>query len=235
MRRLGEILTLHIKDIEFDTMGAKLSIHGKVGDDFTRIISSTAALKQWLAEHTTKDDPESSLWIGFGRSNRMKQITYAAARSILKKITKRSGIKKRIHYYLFRHTRIDESQGHLTESQQCMMFGWRFGSKMPATYMKRYGKHIDNAQAIMNGVTPSQIKPITTRPPQSCIFCKTENSPVSKFCCRCGKSLDIKFGVNIEDREIKIREMLHALITDPRELENLRNYLAERRQVKGST
>lgn len=153
----------------------------------------------------------------------------------MKKIAKRSGIKKRIHYSLFRHTRIDESQGLLTEAQQCMMFGWRFGSRMPATYVKRYGKHIDNAQAIMNGVTPSQIKPVTPRPPQSCIFCKTENSPLSKFCCRCGKSLDIKFGVSLKDREIKIREMLYALKTDSQELESLRNYLSERRHGKEPT
>ena len=114
-----------------------------------------------------------------------------------------------------------------------MMFGWKFGSQMPATYFKRYGKHIDNAQIMMNGKTP-QPNSTTVEKSKTCAICKTENSAVSKFCCRCGKSLDIHFGVNLEDREIKIKEMLHALITDPKELENLRNYLVERRQSKST-
>ena len=176
-----------------------------------------------------QDDTESPVWIGLGKRNCLKQISYAAARAILKNIAERAGLKRRIHYYLFRHTRVDETQGILTEAQQCMMFGWKFGSRMPATYMKRYGKHIDNAQAIMNGVNVSQTKPITTLQSQSCTFCKVQNSPVSKFCYNCGKLLEIKFGVEIEDREKKVRDLLHEIITDPRELEHLRKYLSETR------
>jgi len=229
-RRLGEILTLHIRDVEFDEVGAKLSIHGKVGDDFARIISSAPALRNWFENHPMKDDPESPLWIGvIGGKNR--QIVYDTARSILLHIAKRAGIKKRIHFYLFRHTRVDETQGILTEAQQCMMFGWKFGSRMPATYMKRYGKHIDNAQAIMNGVTLPQVKTVVTKP-KECIRCRTENSPLSKFCYKCGESLEIKFGVEVEDRKKKIERLLDGLLKDPQELENLRNYLAERHNGK---
>jgi integrase/recombinase XerD len=230
-RRPEEILTLHRRDIEFDEMGAKLFVTGKVGKDTVRIISSSPALSIWLENHPLRKDQDFPVWTGFGYSNKMKQISHAAANSLLKKIAKRAGIKKRIFFYLFRHTRIDESQGLLTEAQQCMMFGWRFGSQMPATYFKRYGKHIDNAQIIMNGKT-IQPKEIRVDKPRACVFCNTENSAISKFCCRCGRSLDIKFGVELEDREKKIREMLHTLITDPQELENLRNYLAEKHQAK---
>jgi hypothetical protein len=230
-RRPEEILTLHRRNIEFDEIGAKLFVNGKVGNDIVRIISSTPALLIWLENHPLRNNEDFPVWIGFGKSNKMKQISHAAANSLLKKIAKRAGIKKRIFFYLFRHTRIDESQGLLTEAQQCMMFGWKFGSKMPATYFKRYGKHIDNAQIIMNGKTV-QPKEIAVESLLNCIFCNTENSAISKFCCRCGKSLDIKFGIEVENREKKIKEMLHALITDPKELENLRNYLAEKRNTK---
>ncbi|HJT10266.1 MAG TPA: tyrosine-type recombinase/integrase [Candidatus Nitrosotalea sp.] len=233
-RRPEEILTLHAKSIEFDEIGAKLFINGKVGNDTVRIISSATALAMWLENHPLKKEKDFPVWIGFGYSNRMEQLSHAAALALLKKIAKRAGLKKRIFFYLFRHTRIDESQGLLTEPMQCMMFGWKFGSQMPATYFKRYGKHIDNAQIMMNGKTPQQ-KSTAVEKPKTCIICKTENSAVSKFCCRCGKSLEIKFGVNLEDREIKMKEMLHALITDPVELENLRSYLAERRHEKEST
>lgn len=225
-RRMGEILTLHIGDIEFDEIGAKLSIHGKVGNDFTRIISSAPTLRNWVESHPLKHKPDAALWIGLGGKNKNKQISYAAARYVLSKIAKAAGITKRIHFYLFRHTRVDESLGKLTEAQQCMMFGWKFGSRMPATYMKRYGKHIDDAQAIMNGIEAVPRKTMQIQKPKICMRCKTENSAFSKFCTKCNESLDIQFGVEAEDRESKIRNLLSALLSDPQELEKLREFLA---------
>lgn len=233
-RRMGEILTLHIGNIHFDDVGAKLFIHGKVGEDFARIISSAPALKMWIENHPMKDNPDAPVWIGLKNRNRMKQMAYSAATQLLKNLAKKAGVKKRVFFYLFRHTRIDESLGLLTEAQQCMMFGWRFGSKMPGTYMKRSAKHIDSAQSIMNGLKPDQ-KIAEIQKPQFCIFCKTENSSISKFCCRCGKSLDTKFGVEVDDRENKIKNMLHTLLTDPQELENLRKYLSEKHQGKSAS
>jgi len=225
-RRPEEILTLHRRDIEFDEIGAKLFVTGKIGNDVVRIISSSPALSVWLENHPLRKDQDFPVWTGLGYSNKLKQISHAAANSLLKKIARRAGLKKRIFFYLFRHTRIDESQGLLTEPQQCMMFGWRFGSQMPATYFKRYGKHIDNAQIIMNGKMPQQ-KTVATEKPRTCTFCKTENSSVSKFCCRCGRSLDIRFGVDLEDREKRVDQMLYDIITSPEKLEKLREFLSE--------
>ncbi|MCA2003959.1 MAG: hypothetical protein QXE84_09010 [Candidatus Nitrosotenuis sp.] len=112
------------------------------------------------------------------------------------------------------------------EAKQCIMFGWKFGSRMPATYMKRYGKHIDDAQAIMNGIEAAPSKTMPIQKPKVCMRCKTENSAFSKFCTRCNASLDIQFGVEAEDRESKIRNLLSALLSDPQELEKLREFLA---------
>lgn len=225
-RRPEEILTLHKRDLEFDEMGAKLFVTGKVGNDTVRIISSTPALSIWLENHPLRKEFDFPLWVGLGHSNKLKQISHAAANGFLKKIAKRAGVKKRVFFYLFRHTRIDESQGLLTEAQQCMMFGWRFGSQMPATYFKRYGKHIDNAQILMNGKTPQQ-KAATVEKPRTCTFCNTENSAISKFCCRCGKSLDIKFGVEIEDKKAIMEKILYDIISSPERLEKLRTFLSE--------
>lgn len=130
-RRPEEILTLHRRDVEFDEIGAKLFVNGKVGSDTVRIISSVSALSTWLEKHPLRKDQDFPLWVGFGYSNKLKQISHAAADSFLKKIARRAGVKKRIFFYLFRHTRIDETQGILTEAPQCMMFGWKFGSRMP--------------------------------------------------------------------------------------------------------
>lgn len=226
-RRLGEILTLHIKDVEFDSLGAKLSVNGKIGEDFVRIISSAPSLATWLNHHPLRESPDAPVWVGLYKSNCMKQISYMSARLVLIRIAESAGVKKRIFYYLLRHTRIDETQGILTEGQQCMMFGWKFGSRMPSVYMKRYGKHIDNAQAIMNGVDQPQAKAVSTLRPKTCTLCKTENSPASKFCYKCGTLLEIKFGVEVEDRKASMEKMLYDIISSPERLEKLRTFLSE--------
>lgn len=226
-RRLEEILTLHIKDIEFDVIGAKLFINGKMGEDFTRIISSSKSLAIWLDNHPLRNNSDSPVWIGLGYSNKSKQISYGAARMLLKKIAKRAGIKRRIFFYLFRHTRIDETQGILTEPQQCMMFGWKFGSNMPATYMKRYGKHIDNAQAIMNGIKPLEKTVTIVSQPKTCNRCSLENSPVSKFCNRCGALLDINLAIEVDQKKTILEKLVYGIIEDPKKLEKLRSALSE--------
>lgn len=221
-RRLEEILTLHIRDIEFDSIGAKLYVDGKVGPDFVRIISSAPTLAIWIDHHPARDYPDCPVWVGFGSTNLMNQITYPAAVAILKKAAKRAKIKKRVFYYLLRHTRIDETQGLLTEPQQCMMFGWKFGSAMPATYMKKYGKHIDNAQAIMNGVTPQTKTFVATATPKKCFRCNLENSHISKFCNRCGALLDASTSSDIDQKKTMLDKLLYGIVAEPQKFEELR-------------
>lgn len=223
-RRLGEILTLRIRDIEFDSLGAKLHINGKTGEDFARIISAAPALAIWLDMHPSRDCIDSPVWIGLGGPNRDKQLSYSAAWMLLTKIKERAGIKKRVFYYLFRHTRIDETQGMLTEAQQCMMFGWKFGSRMPAIYMKRYAKHIDDAQMIMNGKTSPKVfrKTIQTK---QCSRCNFVNSPVSILCNKCGCALDARTALEIDEKKNTLETLLYGISSDPAKFDQLREAL----------
>jgi len=220
-RRLGEILSLRVRDIEFDSIGAKLHVNGKVGEDFVRIISSTPALAIWLDHHPRKDNPDSPVWVYLKKRKIGMQIPYHLACLILKRTAENAGIKRRVFFYLFRHTRIDETQGILTEPQQCMMFGWRFGSQMPATYMKRYGKHIDNAQAVMNGITPKEKKVEVVRP-RVCQRCSLENTPTSKFCNRCGALLDVSASADLDQRKTMLDKLLYGIAAEPEKFEELR-------------
>jgi integrase/recombinase XerD len=226
-RRIGELLTLHTGDVEFDGIGAKLFVNGKVGHDFARIISSSPALAIWLDNHPLRDDPDAPVWVGFGKSNKMKQLSQTAATAMLKKTARRAGIRKRrIHFYLFRHTRIDETQGLLTEAQQCMMFGWRFGSRMPAVYFKRYGKHIDDAQTIMNGVIPPKRESIQAAQPRTCMRCKMQNSQVAKFCNRCGGPFDLVMTAKVDEAKKAAEELLDEITADPAKIQKLRSLLS---------
>ncbi len=221
-RRLGEILTLKIRDMEFDSVGAKLFIDGKTGEDFARIISSVPSLLVWLDNHPSAENHDSPVWTGLGGPNWDTQISYAAARMMLTQVARRAGIKKRVFYYLFRHTRIDETQGILTESQQCMMFGWKFGSRMPAIYMKRYGKHIDDAQMIMNGKIPSKRMTVDAMQDKACARCGKANSPASKLCGGCGALLDAREIMEIDQKKTILDRLLVGIAADPQKFEELR-------------
>ena len=48
--RIGEILTLKMKNIQFDQYGAILKVTGKTGDRRVRIISSAPALSTWIRD-----------------------------------------------------------------------------------------------------------------------------------------------------------------------------------------
>jgi integrase len=208
-RRLGEILTLRIRDVEFDSIGAKLFVNGKIGADVVRIISSSASLLVWLDNHPLRDNNDAPVWVGLGHENRNKQLSYATARNIILDMKERAGIKKRIHFYLFRHTRIDETQGVLTEAQQ------------------RSGKHIDDAQAIMNGVKIPKREITVPQGPKNCARCKSQNSFASRFCSRCGYVLDLVTAIQLDEARQRANGLIDEIAKDPEKLKKLRKLLED--------
>ncbi len=195
-RRIGEILTIRIGDVEFDRLGARLLVDGKTGRDYVRIMSSAQNLATWLDNHPFRNDPNAPVWITESRQG-FKQISYSAARCMLRECLMRAGMKKRVWFHLFRHTRGTQAAKLLTSSHLCALMGWRQGSKMPGVYIHLAGEDIDEAQAIMNNVTvvkekESQLQPLV------CSRCDFTNSPLSKFCNRCGFGLDLKSVIEID-------------------------------------
>ena len=61
--RIGELLSLRIRNIQFDEYGAVLIVAGKTGMRRVRIVASSPALAGWLRDHPGRDNPDSPLWI----------------------------------------------------------------------------------------------------------------------------------------------------------------------------
>lgn len=93
MRRLGEILTLKVGSVQFDELGARLIVNGKMGRDHARVITSVPLLSSWLNMHPMRDNPNASLWITLDSKKNYKQLTYGAARSLLKDCASRAGAR----------------------------------------------------------------------------------------------------------------------------------------------
>ncbi|MEP0823851.1 MAG: tyrosine-type recombinase/integrase, partial [Nitrososphaera sp.] len=76
-RRLGEILTLRIEDVEFDKIGARLTVDGKMGQDYSRVIGCSRQLAAWLRIHPDRHNPKALLWVKhLDNRKQIKQMRY---------------------------------------------------------------------------------------------------------------------------------------------------------------
>ena len=61
--RIGEILSLKIRNVQFDGYGAQLIVHGKTGMRRVRIVASAPKLAIWLDNHPLKENLDAPLWV----------------------------------------------------------------------------------------------------------------------------------------------------------------------------
>jgi len=190
--RIGELLYMNLKNIQFDNYGAVLIVNGKTGSRRVRIIASVQVLTQWLAEHPDKDNPNAPLWPG--RFARYKPVpsSYPSIIAMLRRAQKACGIRKRIYPHLFRHSRATALATKLTEAQMKEYFGWTQGSEMAATYVHLSGRDVDSALLQMYSIKQTEEDKAPKLEIRICNRCKEKNSPTQTFCGKCGNPLDEK-------------------------------------------
>lgn len=71
---------------------------------------------------------------------------------MLQDCIRRAGLRKRVWFYLFRHSRGTYASTKLNSQQLCALMGWKQGSMMPSVYIHLAADDIDEAQAILNGL-----------------------------------------------------------------------------------
>jgi integrase/recombinase XerD len=67
--RISELLTLRIRNVEFDDYGAVLHVNGKTGQRRVRIIHSVLRLQAWLEEHPLRNSPEAPVFCSLSNKN----------------------------------------------------------------------------------------------------------------------------------------------------------------------
>lgn len=212
--RPGEMLNLLIKHVKFDNYGAILHVDGKTGPRTVRLVRSAPNLSKWLDVHPFRDNSESPLWIMLEKKQLGKMLSYAGARQVIKRRAEIAGLSKRVYMNLFRHSEATKSAMFLTEAQMRGRHGWSSSSRMPARYVHLVNADVDQAILSHYGV----IKEEKTKQdlPKKCNVCEMMNAPESKICCKCGKALDLKTAVEIDDQKDqrigKLEEQMDAVI-----------------------
>lgn len=231
MRRLGEILNLNIGDVEFDDLGARLRVDGKMGPDDGRVVFSAPILSNWLEIHPLRDDPHAPLWIAMDSKKRnIRRLTYPAARNMFKDCAERAGIKKRVWLYLIRHSRITPASKVLPHALLCRTAGWKQGSRMPQVYIHLSGEDLDDAHRILNGITEETRQCSEKIMAVGCKRCFSKNVPGSKFCARCGSPLSLEAAIQVDDARKKADMLMTELVKRPEIMDHLLEAIAKMRE-----
>jgi integrase/recombinase XerD len=196
--RIGELASLRMKNVEFDDYGAAIKVRGKTGERRIRIVTFASIVAKWIEMHPRRDDPEAPLWINLSTNYNKEGIRYEGIAQNVKRIAKKAGIKKKINLHLFRHSRATHLAKELTEAEMNVYFGWVQGSDMPATYVHLSGRDVDDKILQIHGLKPKDKGGKEELKPQVCPRCTYINSPLSRYCGRCGTVLDEKERMRLE-------------------------------------
>ena len=206
--RIGELLSLQIKNIIFDEFGALVAVDGKTGKRRIRISKSVPDLIKWINAHPYRDDPNHALFISTRNTTIMGcALTYNAFHARLKKYCRMAGITKRMTSHLFRHAEITNLAGKMTEPEQRLRHGWSKSSKMPSRYTHLNNEDVDNKYLEIMGVTKKPEK--ITESLVECQYCHVKHPIDTKYCETCAKPLDV---VEAERLEKQHKDETQAMI-----------------------
>jgi site-specific recombinase XerD len=223
--RIGETLSLRIVHVGFDQYGAVLIVDGKTGPRRVRVIAAAPALASWLSIHPFRNDPNAPLWVGIGTVGRNESLHYNAVRAVLRRLGKKTGLKKRLYTHLLRHTRATELASILTEAQMKELLGWVQGSDMPSVYVHLSGRDVDSALLKAHGLTQNQEEKARIELTSTvCPRCKQKAGPEAQFSPSCGMILDVKVALKLEDERAKADQIMNMLMVD----EEVRKLLARK-------
>lgn len=224
--RIGEILTVSIKEVKFNDAGAILYSEGKTGYQPIILTWSSKTLAQWLNIHPFRDNPEAPLFPVLTKS-RPEQLKYSAAAISFRRAVRKAGFKRRVWLHLFRHvSSTHDSINGMPDSYRKYKHHWAPNSRMSQVYEHLSAEIIPRIQnstwKILDGSDrpiASEQKPLVLT--KVCTRCNFENPRDLKFCGNCAFVLDEKKAMETAMVKAKIDSLLERLTNDPEKLDKL--------------
>lgn len=215
--RAGELLNLKIRDIEPFENGYQVDIRvSKTDKRKLYLINGAPYLQTYLAEHPTKKNKESYLWITdkerpkgkeqaipIKKSSKRKgeytsyivPLGYDGLVRQLKRLAERSKISKKVHPHIFRHTcaTIKANLGW-NEAKMNSWFGWSMNTRMAGTYIHKSGIALRRIAEESTGVTTKKEFKDEALKPIKCPSCNITNEATNMFCKQCHTQLTKTIG-----------------------------------------
>ena len=134
--RLGDLLSMKIKDITFDNYGTLLKVYSKICHPTVRVVgNSIPYIRTWIGNHPEKNNPEAWLFCNISEGIKGGALSHHDIYSIFRKVSKKAGIRRSIYPHLFRHTRATILASKVAEAHLESQMGWVYGSKQTKTYV----------------------------------------------------------------------------------------------------
>ncbi len=134
--RVGEILPIQIKDLDFKDSHLSISVDGKTGRRTVMLLKAMPDIMNYLASHPYKDDPEAILFINLSNSCKTpyKHLVHQSVWKITRDILTRAGINKKKNPHWLRHSSVSMKSTEWTDRVMENYYGWSRGSKQPSRY-----------------------------------------------------------------------------------------------------
>ena len=206
--RPHEILNLKIGDIVFKTAAnkqyAEVLVNGKTGSRPIPLIQSIPYIKDWLSNHPSRNNPNSPLFVGLGRSSMGNQLGVGGIEAIYKYERKffprlledntipdddkekiKPLITKPFNPYIRRHRALTEKSTKVKSSTLNQHAGWTANSGMAQKYIHYFGNESSESLLEAYGIVTKNNVPIDTLNPKICPNCNEGNTQDAKWCSRC--------------------------------------------------
>ncbi|KQB36495.1 site-specific integrase [Acidiplasma cupricumulans] len=208
--RIGEIITMKIKDLEFDEYGCIIKVSGKTGYRNVRIVgNSIPYIRAWLDSHPFKNDRNAWLFCNLESNIKGRMLEYHNVYAIIRNSIRNAGLdpERRIYPHLFRHTRATILATKLNEVPLENQMGWVHGSKMTSVYVHVSGRDQDNAVLKAYGMKVEAQTDLEEKPIR-CPRCNEINDSNAKYCRRCWLPFDEKLALEFENKEKEIESTI---------------------------
>jgi hypothetical protein len=222
--RPHEALGMRVGDVTPTKYGLMVLVDGKTGARRLPAIESAPDLQLWLNMHAAKGDADAPLWYHV-RDGRLEPLNYEGLKGIVRRVKRRAGVRKRIFWYLLRHTGLTEDAKRLPESILRKKAGWVPGSRMPAIYVHLAARDVEKAYMELHGIQEEARD--LTREPKGCPRCGVRNPFDARYCTRCGQVLDMEVMAEVEEERKRIDGLMELALKDPEVQRVLTNRIRE--------
>jgi len=194
--RVSEILSLTVGDVHFNGAGVYVDIRqSKTVPRKVYLFDSVADLKIYT-NMLGKCDLQSPLF----PNDRGEYWEYEDAGSWFRRIVKKAGIQKHVHFHLLRHTRVSaDCKAGMPLPLALKKYGWSKGSPMYARYSHVDDQDVGSWDAQQRGIIAK--KDEDTNQIRKCKRCGELCGWTDLLCHKCGSPLEEKDAEVVEEAE----------------------------------
>jgi len=195
--RLGEVQGLNVGSIRFeadtvwvDLRNSKTKIRSipLIPNNKNPIARYPINLEAWLRVHPSRNNKDAPLFLSRSVETKYynQRISHQGIERLIRRAKTLTGITKRLHPHVFRHTCASYDGEILNEQMLCCKFGWELSSPMVRTYC-----HVDTNNLVKVLKEHAGIKP-GEHQGKTCPRCSEHHNLNAECCTRCGMILDTK-------------------------------------------